>query len=225
MLFLSRGMYSMSAILIFSHVLPRNVTILRPSIGTTDPLPNRTIKQRERVSVPGHVAGRARVEVPSVLRLVVAVAVAGAEEDVRRWLMKMKAALRQPRRGIGIDLTDPRHQQRLLIILACEIRLLLLWRTTILCPVPFLATVVARVAIIFAAAPGAASAAVLLLIAWPILASARLGAALTGLFVLHPCQPLLLNEQQFAARTCRRIGFFFIRSSFDRPQTTGYLLN
>jgi hypothetical protein len=162
------------------------------------------------------------------LRLVVAVAATGAEEDRRRGLGKRKATLRQPRRGIGVDLTDPRHQQRLLIILACEIRLLLPRRTAILCPVPFLATVVARVAVIFAAAPDAASAAtllLLLLIAWPVLASARLGAALTGLFVLHPCQPLLLNEQQFAARSCRRIGFFFIRSSFDRPQTTGYLLN
>jgi hypothetical protein len=98
--------------------------------------------------------------------------------------------------------------------------------------VPFLAAVVARVAVVFAAAAGASSVStLLLLIAQPVLATAtafadaRLGAALARLLVLHPRQPLLLSEQLFTAHTRGRISFFFIPSSFDRPQTAGYLLN
>jgi hypothetical protein len=105
-----------------------------------------------------------------------------------------------------------------------EVRLLLLWRTSVLFPVPFLAAVVARVVVVLAVAPAGA----LLLIARPVLvalfAGARLGAALAGLLVLHPCQSLLLSEQQFAARTHRWISIFIL-SSFDRLQMTGYLLN
>jgi hypothetical protein len=63
------------------------------------------------------------------------------------------------------------HQQRLLIILTGEVHLLLLRRTAILCPVPFLAAVVARVATVLAAAPAANTTTVgaLLLIARPVL--------------------------------------------------------
>jgi hypothetical protein len=139
-------------------------------------------------------------------------------------------------RGIIVDLTDPCHQQRLLIFLMSEAHLLLLWCMTLLCPVPFIVVVVARVAVIFAAAPTSATCAssaralLLLLTAWPVLATAaafvgaQLGAALTGLLVLHPCQPLLLSEQQFATCTHGQIGFF-IPSSFDLQQMAGYLLN
>jgi hypothetical protein len=95
-------------------------------------------------------------------------------EDVRRWLMEMKAATRQPRCGIDVDLTDPRHQQRLLIILVGEVRLLLLRRTSILCPVPFLAAVVARVAVVLAVAPAGA----LLLIVRPVLVASFAGSRL-----------------------------------------------
>jgi hypothetical protein len=65
------------------------------------------------------------------------------------------------------------HQQRLFIILAGEVRLLLPRRTAILCPVHFLAAVVARVVTVLAAAPAAAASTTtvgpLLLIARPVL--------------------------------------------------------
>jgi hypothetical protein len=179
------------------------------------PQPSRSVTKPH-----GHVVGRAGVEVPSLLQLDVAVAAADVEEDVRRWLMKMKATIKQLRRGVDVDLTDPCHQQRLLIVLVSEVRLLLHWCTTLLRLVPFLAAVV----VVLAAAPTAAGASIasppLLQIVWPVIAAAfagaRLGAALAGLHVLHPRLPLLLSVQQFAARTCGRIGFF-IRSSFNRP--------
>jgi hypothetical protein len=237
------------------------------------------VKQRERVDMLGHVAGRARVEVPPLLRLDVAVVAASAEEDVCHWLMEMKTAFRQLRRGIDIDFTDPRHQQsllivltsevhllllrrtailcpvpflaavvtrvaviiaafrqlqrgidvdftdprhqqRLLIVLTSEVHLLLLRRTTILCPVPFLAAVVTRVAVVIATATAVADGGtlLLLLIVRSVLAAAfagaGFGAALTGSLV-HPRQPLLLSEQQFAARIRRHISVFFIHSSFN----------
>jgi hypothetical protein len=65
-------------------------------------------------------------------------------------LMELKATFQQPRHGIDVDLTDSHHRHRLLIVLTSKVCLLLSQCTVILCPVTFLAAIVARVAVVLA---------------------------------------------------------------------------
>jgi hypothetical protein len=157
----------------------------------------RTIEVQESFFYPGLVTRATDVKVPPFNVLVVT---AGAEEDMSPWLVEMQTALRW-RRGVECDLAHMRHQQGFLILLMGEIGLILLQRAAILCPISLLAAVVAGITVVL-------PATILLppLTLKPAFGSAfarpRLGAAFTGLLLLHMRLPLLLCEHELA--TIRR---------------------